>query len=75
MHAMTIKQAHSITGNNDHICYKNFFMGTSHPCSNFSDLRTKESTGHVFVVCIHTENHNQVGLYHFVLYETQPVYN
>ena len=47
----------------------------SYPCSNFSDtsslklLRTKGSIGHTFVVCIHTENQNEVGFYTFVLHE------
>jgi len=39
----------------------------SYPCGNFSDtsslklLETKESIGHAFTVCIHTENQNQAG--------------
>ena len=47
----------------------------SYPCGNFSDtsglkfLKTKGSIGHVFTVCIRTENQNQTSFYPFVLHE------
>jgi hypothetical protein len=47
----------------------------SYPCGNFSDTssvkfqRTKGSIGHTFMVCIRTENQNQVSFYPFVLHE------
>jgi hypothetical protein len=47
----------------------------SYPCGNFSDtssvkfLQTKGSIGHTFVVCIHTENQNQVSFCPFTLHE------
>jgi len=45
----------------------------SYSCSNFSGTSslkfqgTKESIGHTFMVCIHTENQNQGNLYSFIL--------
>ena len=47
----------------------------SYPCGNFSDTshfkfqKLKGSIGHNFLVCIHTENQNQVSFYPFVLHE------
>jgi hypothetical protein len=51
----------------------------SYPCGNFSDtssckcciplLFAKGSIGHVFAVCIRTENQNQRSFYPFVLHE------
>ena len=47
----------------------------SYPCGNFSDTsslkfkRTKGSIGHTFMVCIRTENQNQVSFYPFVPHE------
>ena len=47
----------------------------SYPCGNFSDtsswtfLRPKGSIGHVFTVCIRTENQNQVSFSPFGLQE------
>ena len=47
----------------------------SYPCGNFSDTSSfkleiqisKGSIGHIFVVCIHTENQNQMSFYPFIL--------
>ncbi len=47
----------------------------SYPCGNFSDTssvkfpRAKGSLGHSFLVCIHTENQNQVSFYPYVPHE------
>ena len=47
----------------------------SYPCGNFSDTSTcncrkrKGSIGHVFTVCIHTENQNQTSFSPFRLHE------
>ena len=54
--------------------YPSTALSCCYPCGNFSDtssltlLKTKGSIGHAFMVCIHTENENQMSCYPFVLH-------
>lgn len=59
-----------------HHCWDYIFLAFFYnPCGNFSDTSglkfqgPKGSIGHVFTVCIRTENQNQTSFYPFVLHE------
>ena len=64
-----------IEGSKSNVAMNAWLPQASYPCGNFSDtsswtfLRPKGSIGHVFTVCIRTENQNQVSFYPFVLHE------
>jgi hypothetical protein len=64
-----------IEGSKSNVAMNAWLPQASYPCGNFSDTssvkfqRTKGSIGHTFMVCIRTENQNQVSFYPFVLHE------
>ena len=64
-----------IEGSKSNVAMNAWLPQASYPCGNFSDTsrvkfqQTKGSIGHVFTVCIRTENQNQVSFYPFVLHE------
>ena len=57
-----------IEGSKSNVAMNAWLPQASYPCGNFSDTssciprRSKGSIGHVFTVCIRTENHNQASL-------------
>ena len=61
-----------IEGSKSNVAMNAWLPQASYPCGNFSDtsslklLKTKGSIGHAFIVCIHTENQNQMSFYPFV---------
>ena len=65
----------NIEGSKSNVAMNAWLPQASYPCGNFSDtsswtfLRPKGSIGHVFTVCIRTENQNQMSFYPFVLHE------
>ena len=64
-----------IEGSKSNVAMNAWLPQASYPCGNFSDtsslklLKTKGSIGHVFAVCIRTENQNQASFYPFVPHE------
>src|SRR5689334_19210550 len=64
-----------IEGSNSNVAMNAWLPQASYPCGNYSDTSslkfegTKRSIGYTFMVCIHTENHNQLYFYPFVLLE------
>ncbi len=64
-----------IEGSKSNVAMNAWLPQASYPCGNFSDtsslifLKSKGSIGHTFVVCIHTENQNQMSFYPFVRHE------
>ncbi|RHZ82466.1 hypothetical protein Glove_109g26 [Diversispora epigaea] len=64
-----------IEGAKSNVAMNAWLPQASYPCGNFSDTSSltlrgsKGSIGHTFMVCIHTENQNQGGIYPFVLHE------
>ena len=64
-----------IEGSNGNVAMNAWLPQASYPCGNFSDtsslkfLKSKGSIGQTFIVCIRTENQNQVSFYPFVLHE------
>ena len=57
-----------IEGSKSNVATNAWLPQASYPCGNFSDtsswtaFKRKGSIGHVFTVCIHTENHNQASI-------------
>ena len=64
-----------IEGSKSNVAMNAWLPQASYPCGNFSDTsslkfkRTKGSVGHNFLVCIRTENQNQVSFYPSVPHE------
>ena len=64
-----------IEGSKSNITMNAWLPQAGYPYGNFSDTfnlkfqGTKGLIGHTFMVCIHTENHNQGDFYPFVLHE------
>src|ERR1700709_2840884 len=64
-----------IEGTKSTVAMNAWLPQASYPCGNFSGTSslkfrgTKGSIGHTFMVCIHTEHHNQVDFYPFLLLE------
>src|SRR3981189_3126802 len=62
-----------IEGSKSNVAMTAWLPQASYPCGNFSGTSslkfrgTKGSIGHTFMVCIHTENQNQVDFYPFFL--------
>ena len=64
-----------IEGSKSNVAMNAWLPQASYPCGNFSDtsswifLRPKGSIGHVFTVCIRTENQNQASFSPFGQHE------
>ena len=64
-----------IEGSKSNVAMNAWLPQASYPCGNFSDTSScnfrnpKGSIGHVFTVCIRTENQNQASFSHFGLHE------
>ena len=64
-----------IEGSKSNVAMNAWLPQASYPCGNFSDTSTcnvrkrKGSIGHVFTVCIRTENQNQASFSPFGLHE------
>ncbi|KAG6540121.1 hypothetical protein Mapa_018576 [Marchantia paleacea] len=64
-----------IEGSKSNVAMNAWLPQASYPCSNFSDTssfkfqKTKGSIGYAFIVCIRTENQNQMSFYTFFLHE------
>ena len=64
-----------IEGSKSNVAMNAWLPQASYPCGNFSDTsswkcpRPKGSIGHVFTVCIRTENQNQASFSPFGLHE------
>ena len=64
-----------IEGSKSNVAMNAWLPQASYPCGNFSGTSslkfpgTKGSIGHTFMVCIHTENQNQVSFSPFGLQE------
>ena len=57
-----------IEGSKSNVATNAWLPQASYPCGNFSDTsscnfhNSKGSIGHVFTICIHTENNNKAGI-------------
>ena len=64
-----------IEGSKSHVAMNAWRPQASYPCGNFTDTsscnfrKPKGSIGHVFTVCIRTENQNQASFSPFGLHE------
>jgi hypothetical protein len=64
-----------IEGSKSNVSMNAWLPQENYPCGNFSDTssfkfqKSKGSIGHAFMVCIRTENQNQMSIYPFVPHE------